>query len=120
MTAPREKIVASFNIHKGLPFKARLLYKSPRGVNINVSTWVGKLMVRPDVDSPTVLHTFSTLDLNMVLGNGTIEFSMTPAQTLALAWEEGVGHLVIGPTSDESSAIAFFGFRAQFSTTSVP
>lgn len=121
MSAPREKISASFTIYKGLPFKATMKYQSPRGAAIDIGTWIGKLVVKADVDSPEEpLAEFKTSNDSMTLGLGVIEFTMDAVATALLEWEEGVGHLVIGPDQNDVKPIAFFGFKVQPCTTDVP
>lgn len=78
----------NLTIEQGATFPMVITYKlKSTGQPIDLTGYAARLQIRKTVDSPTVL-----LDLMPTLGgaSGTIDCSLTAAQTTALTFDSGV------------------------------
>lgn len=112
-----ESAKATIELYDGLGFSQMIGYESETGAKVDMTDWYGLCEVRAKVGDEDVLITFATSDGTMVLTDGVIEL-IAPAE--ARDWDEGVGHLVAGPSPETAGVIGFYRFFNLPSTTGMP
>lgn len=122
MTPAKEKAARYLTIYRNLPWTYTLAWLDSADRRINLTGWGAKLVVKESLeDDAVVLHTFTTADGSIVLGNGTIEFKIPlAATTTAFTWREGVGHLVLQAPAGQPTVQSLFVLVVQNSTTDTP
>ena len=122
MTPAKETVKASLTIYRNLPWSQKMQHLDVEGAPINLTGHSAKLVIRDGLDDTSaVLHTLSTTDGTIVLGNGTIELKIPLAATInAFTWREGVGHLVLQAPAETPKVQALFAFLIRNSTTDAP
>jgi hypothetical protein len=122
MTPAKENAKATLTIYRNLPWSQKMRHVDKENRPIDLTGWTGKLVIRPSLDNDApVLHTISTTDGTMVLGNGSIELKIPdPATINAFTWNQGVGHLVLQQPAELPTVQALFAFVVRNSTTGMP
>jgi hypothetical protein len=97
----------SFTIEKGTTFSLPITwYSTPpdpiaeppvEGVPINLTGFTARMQVRATIDSPTILHSFTTENGGIVLGGaaGTVTLQASATITAGWSWTQGVYDLEI-------------------------
>lgn len=107
MTKPAK---LKLTIYQGATFRKRLRWTGPDKAKtpIDLTGCTARMQVRSDVDSPTVLLTFTTENGGIALGGaaGTVDLLVSDADTSAIAWEGGVWDLEIVHPGGEVTRLA--------------
>ena len=96
-------------IRQGATFRKNFLWKSPKGVPIDLTGCKARMQVREEVESLAFLVELTSENGRITLGGsaGTIQLHLDPATTAGFAWDSGVYDLEIEHPNGDVTALAY-------------